>query len=131
MAVGWNVSTDAEGISYGEVPGDALTVSRRARERCMAMSTSIVRCRSLISGSLRSYERTSVGESRGRSSLGLALFRRRIGDPPRIEVGEVDKIVSLGGELIVKVNVGNHNDVRKQDRVAVQYPGLPSSSRGI
>jgi len=61
----------------------------------MAMSTSMVRWRSLTWGSFRSYERTRVGEWRGGLevisliSLGDRL-RRRVGEIPLIDTGDDD-----------------------------------------
>ena len=50
----------------------------------MAMSASIVRCRSRASGSFGLYDRESVGESRGREEASLislpTLCRRRTGE---------------------------------------------------
>jgi hypothetical protein len=58
--------------------GEERIVSLRARERCMAISTSMVRWRSLAWGSLGSKERGMVGEWRGRLVSLAPLDRRRM-----------------------------------------------------
>lgn len=52
--------------------GEGMTiVPLRARDSCMAMSASMVRCRSRASGSWGLYDLERVGESRGRDGGSL------------------------------------------------------------
>ena len=86
--------------------GDAEIVLLRALESCMAMSTSIARCRSLTSGSLGLKDRVSVGESRARGirSSSPVLFRCLTGECecselPRIVLGELEIVPERIEEL--------------------------------